>query len=102
MPDLLHLLRDCYPPSPNPAQARRNIVAAGLIQSATLTPDPNAPGITIPGVPTRHIARITLHAPGTDETANAQLLAQIENRLLGLPSISRVELTLLPTLFPIL
>jgi hypothetical protein len=28
--------------------------------------------------------------------------AAVENRLLGLPSVSRVELTFLPALFPIL
>ena len=94
--DLLHLLRDCYTPT------GPNIVAAGLIRSATLTPDPDAPGSTIPNLPTRYLARITLHAPSTDEAANTQLLAQIENRLLGHPSISRVQLTLLPALFPIL
>ena len=101
-PDLLHLLRDCYLPAPNPAQPQRNIVDAGLIRSATLTPDLDAPGATIPGLPTRFLAHITLHAPTADDTANLQLLAQIQNRLLGLQAISRVEVTLLPTLFPIL
>ena len=91
--NLLHLLRDCYTP------AGPNIVAAGLVRSATLTPDPNA---ALPNLPPRYVAAITLHAPSTDETASTQLAAQIENRLLGHPSISRVELTLLPTLFPIL
>ncbi|MBW4038352.1 MAG: DUF59 domain-containing protein [Acidobacteria bacterium] len=94
-PDILSLLRDCY-------TQNRNIVDAGLIQSATLTPDADAPGANIPGLPPRHIARIALRAPTSDDAANAQLLAQIENRLLGHPSISRVELTLLPPLFPIL
>ena len=94
--DLLHLLRDCYTPT------GPNIVAAGLIRSATLTPDPDAPGATIPNLPPRFIAHITLHAPSTDEAASAQLSAQVENRLLGLPSISRVEISLLPALFPIL
>ena len=94
-PDLLHLLRDCY-------SQNRNIVDANLIQSATLTPDPSAPGASIPSLPPRFLARITLRAPSSDDAANSQLLAQIENRLLGHPSISRVELTLLPTLFPIL
>ena len=97
-PDLLHLLRDCY-------ANNRNIVDAGLIQSATLTPDPTAPNFnraTISGLTPRHLAHVTLHAPGSDETANAQLVAQIENRLLGLQSISRVEVTLLPALFSIL
>jgi hypothetical protein len=94
-PDLLHLLRDCY-------IHQRNIVDAGLVTSATLTPDTSAPGATIPGLPPRHLVRITLRAPGSDETTNLQLVAQVENRLLGLSSISRVEVTLLPALFPIL
>jgi hypothetical protein len=94
-PDLLHLLRDCY-------THNRNIVDAGLVQSATLTSDSSAPGANIPNLPPRHLARHTLHAPGTDDTANLQLVAQIENRLLGVQSIARVEVTLLPALFPIL
>ncbi len=94
--ELLHLLRDCYTP------AGSNIVTAGLVRSATLTPDLDTPGATIPGLAPRYVAHITLHAPGTDDTANAQLTAQVENRLLGLPSISRVEVNLLPALFPIL
>lgn len=100
--DLLQLLRDCYPPSPNPAHPRHNVVDAGLIKSATLTPDTAAPGAGIPGVPQRYIARITFYAPGIDEAANDQLVAQMENRLLGLQAISRVEVRLLPALFPIL
>jgi hypothetical protein len=98
--ELLHLLRDCYTPT------GPNIVAAGLVRSATLTPDPDAPGANVPGLPPRFIAAITLHGVGTgnatDDPANAQLSAQVENRLLGLPSISRVQITLLPALFPIL
>jgi len=92
--DLLPLLRDCYTP-----HTQQNIVAAGLVRSATLTPDAEAPGAAFR--PRLH-AQITLHAPTTDEAANAQLSAQIENRLLGLEPISRVTVTLLPTLFPIL
>jgi hypothetical protein len=90
--NLLLALRDCYLPLD-----RRNIVAANLVRSATLTPDPDAPG----AIPRLH-AHITLHAPGADEAANSQLCAQIENRLLGLEAISRVSVTLLPVLFPIL
>jgi metal-sulfur cluster biosynthetic enzyme len=97
MPDLFALLRDCYEPA-----TRRNIVDAGLVRAAALTPDEDAPGRGIPGVMQRQLATITLYAPGSDETANAQLVAQIENRLLGVESISRVEVTLLPALFPIL
>ena len=90
--NLLLALRDCYLPLD-----RRNIIAANLVRSATLTPDPDAPG----SIPRLH-AHITLNAPGTDEAANSQLCAQIENRLLGLEAISRVSVTLFPALFPIL
>jgi hypothetical protein len=96
--DLLAALRDCYEPGP----ARRNLVDAGLIKSATLTLDAEGPGHNIPGVPPRYLATIAIFSPSNDESANAQLLAQIENRLLGLPAISQVNLTLLPPLFPIL
>jgi len=94
--DLLHLLRDCYTPT------GPNIVAAGLVRSATLTPDLDAPGASIPNLAPRYIAAIAIYSPSTDDTAAAQLSAQVENRLLGLPQISRVELKLLPALFPIL
>jgi len=90
--DLLAALRDCYDPL-----LRRNIVELGLVRSAHLTPDSDAPG-QIP----RLIAHIQLTAPTSDETANAQLTAQVENRLLGLESISHVQIKLLPALFPIL
>jgi metal-sulfur cluster biosynthetic enzyme len=95
--DLIAALRDCYAPP-----QRSNIVDAGLIKSATLTLDADAPGANIAGVPPRYIAAITLTAPTSDEAANAQLTAQIENRLLGMETISRVAVTLLPALFPIL
>jgi hypothetical protein len=95
--DLLDALRDCYEPL-----LRRNVVEAGLIKSAALTLDTEAPGANVPGVPSRYIAHITLIAPGSDEAVNAQLSAQIENRLLGLAAISRVTLKQLPALFSIL
>jgi metal-sulfur cluster biosynthetic enzyme len=96
-PDLLDALRDCYEPI-----LRRNVVDAGLIKAATLTLDREAPGANIPGIPPRYVAHITLLAPGSDEAANAQLAAQIENRLLGIAAISRVDLNQLPALFAIL
>jgi metal-sulfur cluster biosynthetic enzyme len=95
--DLLRALRDCYDPI-----LKRNIVDLGLVRSATLSVDPEAPGANIPGVGTRYMARVTLVSPSADEAAVAQLQAQIENRLAGLPEISRTTITLLPTPFPIL
>ena len=90
--DLLNALRDCYDPV-----LRRNIVEMKLVRSARLVRDVEAPGV----VP-RFVAAVSLSAPTSDEGANAQMVAQVENRLLGLEAISRVEVTLLPPLFAIL
>jgi hypothetical protein len=95
--DLLRALRDCYDTA-----LRRDIVTLGLVQSASLSVDPDAPGAAIRGLPPRFIARIVLRASGNDELRNAQLRAQIENRLAGVPDISRSEIEMLPSLFPIL
>jgi hypothetical protein len=95
--DLLNALRDCYDPL-----QRRNIVDARLVQSVALLPDRNAPGAGVRGATPRYIARVTLRAPGSDELINAQLCAQIENRLAGIADISRSEVVMLPALFPIL
>jgi hypothetical protein len=93
---LINLLRDCY------TSLGRNVVDSGLVKSATLTLDTEAPGASIPGAPPRYRAAITLLAPTSDEAATAQLSAQIENRLFGDPAISTVTVTLLPALFSIL
>lgn len=95
--DLLTALRDCYDPL-----TRRNLVQMNLVRSASLIPDPQAPGSGIPGVPPRFIAQVVLIARSRDEAAEAQLQAQVENRLAGLPAISRVEVKVLPPLLPIL
>jgi len=89
---LLDALRACFDP-----RTRRDIVSAGLVRSAKLAPDPHSSAF-LP----RFIAHITLTAPGSDEAANAQLAAQIENRLAGLEWISHTVLTLKPPLFSIL
>ncbi|MDE1160976.1 MAG: DUF59 domain-containing protein [Acidobacteriaceae bacterium] len=95
--DLLLALRDCFDPV-----SRQNIVDAHLVQGFSLTPDEDAPGVGIPGVPAKFIAHVRLLSPTSDEGLNAQLSAQIENRLAGLETISRTELKLLPPLFPML
>jgi metal-sulfur cluster biosynthetic enzyme len=94
---LLNALRDCYHPL-----LRQNLVALNMVRSVDLQPDNDAPGVGIPGVPPKFIARVTVNAPGTDEAQNAQLAAQIENRLAAFEQISRTQVTLLPALFPIL
>jgi metal-sulfur cluster biosynthetic enzyme len=88
--DILAALRDCYDPV-----LPCNVVDLGLIQSITITPDLEAPGSSIPGVPLRHKIQITLTPTSEDESANSQLRAQIENRLAGLETVSHTTVTLL-------
>jgi metal-sulfur cluster biosynthetic enzyme len=83
-------LRDCYDPT-----LPCNIVDLGLIETIALTPDPEAPGATIPGVPQKFRVTITLTPTTQDEAANSQLAAQIQNRLAGLETILHTEVTLL-------
>lgn len=95
--DLLDALRHCYDPV-----LHRNVVELGLVHSATLTLDNEAPGANIRGVATRFSAHVVLRASGNDDLRNAQLRAQVENLLAGLPEISRSHVEMLPALFPIL
>ena len=94
---LQRALAECFVPA-----LRRDVLSAGLVRSASLELDSAAPGAGIQGVPLRHIARVVLQAPGSEDAVNAQVCAAVENRLLGLPEISRVELTMKPALFSIL
>ena len=95
--DLRRALAECFVPA-----LQRDVVEAGLVQTARLSRDLDAPGAGITGVPSRYLARVVLNAPGGEEAVNAQVRAAVENRLLGLPQISRVEMAMLPALFPIL
>ena len=88
--DILLALRDCYDPV-----LPCNIIDLGLIHSITVTPDPDAPGANIPGVPQKHRIAIELTPSQTGEAANAQLTAQIANRLAGFETVSHTTLTLL-------
>lgn len=94
---ILNALRDCYHPV-----LRQNLVALKMVRSVELERDHDAPGAGIPGVPAKYRVRVAVTAPGTDDAQNAQLAAQIENRLAAFEQISRTEVTLLPALFPIL
>lgn len=95
--DLLHALAECYIPA-----LRGDVIAAGLVRRSFVAVDTEAPGAGIAGVPVRFRVTIDLSAPGLDDAVNAQTRAAVENRLLGLPQISRVDLRMLPALFPIL
>ena len=89
---LREALRDCYVP-----EIPCNIVDLGLVYSIAISPDPEAPGTGIPGVPPRHRVHIslTLTTPEDPDTPTAtQLIAQIQNRLSAFENISRTEVSL--------
>jgi metal-sulfur cluster biosynthetic enzyme len=88
--DIVTALRDCYDPV-YPC----NIIDLGLIRSIKVTPDREAPGQNIPGVPQKHKIQITLTPTQSDEARCAQLQAQIINRLAGLETVSQTTLTIL-------
>jgi metal-sulfur cluster biosynthetic enzyme len=83
-------LRDCYDP-----EIPLNIVDLGLVQRISLQPDLEAPGTGIPGVPQKQILTLELIPTSADEGAQAQLTAQIQNRLAGIPELSRTIIHLL-------
>ena len=77
----------CYD-THNPYSRPVNVVDLGLIESVELTPDLDAPGADIPGVPRKYRLTLTLVPSSSDEDAQTQLAAQITNRMAGLPEIS--------------
>jgi len=97
--EIREALRACFDAS-NPFKRPLNIVDLGLVESITLDNDNDAPGAGIPGVPTRQTLALTLIPTSSDEShddANAILVAQIQNRLAGLPELSRTSVQLLDT-----
>lgn len=78
-PEILLALRDCYDPA-----MPCNVVDLGLVRSVQVEPDPDAPGAGIPGVPQKHRIHVELTLTSPTEEAEAQLAAQIRNRLAGL------------------
>ncbi|GAC1363219.1 MAG: metal-sulfur cluster assembly factor [Acidobacteriaceae bacterium] len=83
-------LRDCYDPA-----LPCNIVDLGLVIAIAVTPDPHAPGAGIPGVPPRSRVSISIILTTPSEEAHAQLVAQIENRLAGLETVSGTSVSVL-------
>ena len=88
--EILSALRDCYDPD-----IPLNIVDLGLVHSIAIEPDPAAPGAGIPGVPTRHRVAIALTLAQIANPESTPLIAQIQNRLAALETLSRTEVTLL-------
>lgn len=83
-------LRDCYDPV-----LPCNIVDLGLLRSFAVAPDPEAPGSGVPGVPPRHRVHVITTLTSPSEETEAQLRAQIENRLAGLEAVSRTTVSFL-------
>jgi metal-sulfur cluster biosynthetic enzyme len=81
-------LRDCYDPT-----LPCNIIDLGLLRTITITPDLNAPGTNIPGVPQKHRIQIALTLSNPTDDTEAQLRAQIINRLAGLQTVSYTTVT---------
>jgi metal-sulfur cluster biosynthetic enzyme len=79
---ILAALLDCYDPT-----ISCNIVDLGLVRSVILSPDPEAPGAGIAGVPQKHRIDIELVLPNPTEETAAQVTAQIQNRLAGLEEV---------------
>jgi metal-sulfur cluster biosynthetic enzyme len=90
--EILAALRDCYDP-----ELPLNVVDLGLVQSIAITPDLDAPGTGIPGVPQKHNVRIDLILTNPTEAAEAHLRAQIANRLAGLETIAQTTVHIADT-----
>ena len=90
--EIVTALRDCYDP-----ELPCNVVDLGLVRAVTITPDRDAPGAGIPGVPQKHHVHIDLILTNPSEAAEAQTRAQIANRLAGIEAVSRTTITILST-----
>jgi metal-sulfur cluster biosynthetic enzyme len=87
--DILSALRSCYDPT-----LPCNIVDLGLIRKIDVTPDPEAPGAGIPGVPQKHRIGIELTLSHPSEQAESQVKEQIRNRLAGLEEAGETTVTI--------
>jgi metal-sulfur cluster biosynthetic enzyme len=87
--DVRAALRDCYDP-----EVPCNIVDLGLVYRVGVTPDPDAPGAGIVGVPPRNRVRVELTLTSKGCPAHTQIIAQIEGRLSAFETISRTTVDL--------
>ena len=86
--DVVEALRACYGSSAVYGQAV-TVVELGLVAGIELQVDGEAPGAGIAGVPVRQALRLTLLRGFGDEDAEAQMAAQISNRMAGIEALSR-------------
>ncbi len=85
--DIRDALRVCFDPV-----LPVNIVDLGLVHGVSIVEDTEAPGSE-----SRFHVHIHLLRRTTDETREAMLLAQVENRLMGLQSISQARASIVDT-----
>lgn len=77
-------LRVCFDP-----KLPVNIVDLGLVYGVEVSVDPDAPGIHL-----RYAVRVTLTMRAPNDEREAMLVAQVQNRLMGLQEISRAYVSL--------
>ena len=82
-------LKDCFDPD-----LRINIVDLGLVYDIHIEEDKDAPGTGIPGVPPRFRVNIDLTLTAREHPAEGQIVALIENRLYGMPAVSKAQISL--------
>jgi metal-sulfur cluster biosynthetic enzyme len=82
--DILAALRDCFDP-----ELKLNLVDLGLIYKIEMAPDPDS----TPKWPRQRV-KITMTLTTPHCPASALMVEQVQNRLLGMRDISKVEVAL--------
>jgi metal-sulfur cluster biosynthetic enzyme len=82
--DVLNALRDCYDP-----EVPVNIVDLGLVYGVVVTPDPNSR----PAFP-RYRVQVEMTMTSRGCPSHGQILEHAQNRLAGVPEISKAEVSL--------
>ena len=82
--EIREALRDCYD-----SAMRCNIVDLGFVQLVSVTPDMEAPGTGVPGVPQKHSVSVILTLANPDEGSEAEIVSQVTNRLAGLEMVGQ-------------
>ena len=82
--DILAALSDCYDP-----ETKLNLVDLGLIYRVSAEPDPDS----TPAWPRQRV-RITITLTKPEHPARGLILEQAQNRMLGIPEISKVQIDL--------
>lgn len=82
--DIYTALRDCFDP-----EVKLNLVDLGLIYSVAVEPDPHA----TPAFPRQRV-KVTMTLTTQQCPASGLIFEQVNNRLAGIPAISKVEVDL--------